>query len=292
MSVDILQEKIRKCKNPTMLEFCVPEDQLPDHLVSEEGSSVRGYGRFCREIMAELKGVVPAVRFSFLSFAMLGAEGLAELTTVMKEARKLGYYVVLDLPEMYSPDAAKLAADQLTGDSTCFPCDGVIIPGYAGSDILKPFLDVLVDQKKSVFVVARTANRSAPELQDLRCGARLVHVVAADHVNRYTGQSFGKHGYANVGIVAGASSSESLRELRSKYPRLFLIMDGADYPNANAKKCSSGFDKFGHGAVAVLGRSVTLAWQESSEQGGNYLDAVREAAERMRKNLTRYVNIL
>ena len=292
MSVDVLQEKIRKTKNPTMLELCVPEDQLPEHLVAEEGSSASALGRFCREVLSALKDQVPAVRFSFVSFAMLGPEGISQLTQTLAYARKMGYYVVLDAPETHSPHAAKLAAEQFFQERTSYPCDGVIISGYAGSDIWKPFLDKCAEFKKDLFVIVRTANKSASELQDLRSGNRLVHMAAADHVNRYGTDRIGKRGYSDVGIVAAASAEPSLKELRMKYPKLFMIMDGADYPNANAKKCAAGFDKFGYGAIAVVGSSVTLAWQENPESAEDYLQAVREAAERMKKNLTRYVTIL
>ena len=141
-------------------------------------------------------------------------------------------------------------------------------------------------------MVVRTANKSAPELQDLLSGGRLVHAAAADHVNRYGADTAGKSGYTRVGILAAASAAQSLKDLRAKYPRLFMVLDGADYPNANAKNCSHAFDKFGHGAVAVVGTGITCAWKQSEEENADYLQLSRAAAERMKKNLTRYVTIL
>ena len=91
--------------------------------------------------------------------------------------------------------------------------------------------------------MARTANKSAPELQDLLSGSRLVHAVSADHVNRYGGDTAGKFGYTRVGILAAASASESLRTLRAKYPKLFLLLDGYDYPNANGTQLNYGKTK-------------------------------------------------
>ena len=146
--------------------------------------------------------------------------------------------------------------------------------------------------KKDIFVITRTANKSAPELQDLLAGSRLVHAAAADHVNRYGGGTEGKFGYTQVGVLAGASSAESLRALRTKYPRLFLLLDGYDYPNANAKNCSYAFDKFGHGAVACGGQSITCAWKQAESDGSDWLVHSLAAVERMKKNLTRYVTIL
>lgn len=286
MSVDILQEKIRKLKNPTMLELFPDLGELPPGF--ETGAA--GYAAYARELLSALKDIVPAVRISFGGFAMLGNAGMDALAELVSFAKKLGYYVALDAPELLSVRGAVLASEALLGPESSYSCDGLIISGYAGSDIIKPFLGCCKDGKKDLFVVARTANKSAPEVQDLLSGGRLVHGAAADHVNRYGSDTMGKFGYTRVGILAAASSAPSLKDLRAKYPKLFMVLDGADYPNANAKNCSHAFDKFGHGAVAVVGSSITGAWKQ--EAGGEYLPAAVAAAERMKKNLTRYVTIL
>lgn len=288
MSVDILQEKVRKTKNPSMVELMLPLSDLPPQYAHDAA----GYGAFCRDLLTGLKGIVPAVRVSFAAFAMLGSEGMIQLAEVLKEAKNLGYYALLDAPEILSVTAAKLTAEAFLGENGQYPCDGLIISGYLGSDIIKPFLPYAKKEKKDIFVVARTANKSAPELQDLLAGGRLVHAAAADHINRYGADTAGKFGYTRVGILAAASSAESLRSLRSKYPKLFFLLDGYDYPNANAKNCSFAFDKFGHGAVACAGNSVTCAWKQAESDGSDYLEHAKAAAERMKKNLTRYTTIL
>lgn len=293
MSVDVLQEKIRKTKNPSMVELCMCAADLPSYLLEEEGSAAAAYCRFCKELLTGLKGIVPAVRVSFASFALLGGEGLNAMTAVLKTAKDLGFYVVLDAPEMLSPKAASMTADAIWGEGSAYPCDGLVISSYLGSDVIKPFLKYCREGKKDIFVVARTANKSAPELQDLLAGSRLVHAAAADHVNRYGSDTAGKFGYTRVGIVSAASAAESLRSLRSKYPKLFFLIDGYDYPNSNAKNCGFAFDKFGHGAVVCSGFGITSAWKDvENSDGHDYLAHALAAAERMKKNLTRYTTVL
>ena len=288
MSIDILQEKIRKTKNPSVLELALPVSDLPPQF----SRNAEGYAAFCRELMEHLKGTVPAVRISFSFFALLGHDGLYHLSETLRRAGEFGHYVLLDVPEILSPAASKNTADAILGEGSIYPCDGLVISGYLGSDVIKPFLPYCRNGKKDVFVIARTANKSAPELQDLLAGSRLVHMAAADHVNRYGADTAGKFGYTNVGVLAAASSAESLRNLRSKYPKLFLLVDGYDYPNANAKNCSNAFDKFGHGAAICGGTGITCAWKTSESDGSDYLNHARAAAERMKKNLTRYVTVL
>ena len=141
-------------------------------------------------------------------------------------------------------------------------------------------------------MAARTGNKSAPELQDLLCGSRLVHTVAVDLINRFAPETMGKLGYSRIGALTAASSAESLRSLRGKYPRVFFLVDGYDSPSANAKNCSYAFDRLGHGAVVCAGETITCAWKQAQSDGGDFLEQAVAAAERMKKNLTRYVTIL
>lgn len=292
MSIDVLQEKIRKTKNPSMVDLALKTSDLPPHLLEEAGSSSAAYGRFCRELLEALKGVVPAVRVGFTAFAVLGAEGLTELTAVLAQASELGYYVVLEAPYILSPMMAEATAEAVWSDHAIYPCDGLIISAYPGSDIIKPFASYVKSKKKDLFPVVRTSNKTAPEIQDLLTGTRLVHAAAADLVNRFGAENIGKFGYSRISVVAGANSTESLRNLRNKYPKMFLLVDDMDYSGCNAKICGSAFDQFGHGAVVCAGPTVTAAWQQAESDGKDYLEQAVASAERMKKNLTRYVTVL
>ena len=92
--------------------------------------------------------------------------------------------------------------------------------------------------------------------------------------------------------MASASAPDSLKNLHSKYRSVFLLVDGLDYPSGNAKNCSYAFDRFGHGAAVCAGPSVTAAWLENETDGTNYVEQALQAAERMKKNITRYITVL
>lgn len=286
MSVDVLQEKIRRTKNPSVLLIEAIPSWLPPHLM--EGKTVaRAFDSFCRELLDGMKGLVPAVRFGFGSFALLGSEGLDVLFQSAKYAKDLGYYVLMDVPEMFTPGSAKNAASLAVE----LPFDGFVAGMYLGGDVLTA-LRPLCEKGKAVFAVARTSNRSAGDLQDLLTGGRLVHSAAADLISRHGEPLVGKYGYSQMGMVAAAASGQSLQTLRGKFPKIFMLLDGYDYPNANAKNCSFAFDRLGHGAAAMAGASLAAAWKEGDSDGSDYVALAVQAAERMKKNLTRYVTVL
>lgn len=294
MAIDALQEKIRKLKNPTIIDFGVTPEHLPQHLLDEEGSVHLAYRRFCHELMEKLKGFVPGVRYSFASFALMGPEGLQSLSMLLKEAKEMGFYVILDSPGIMSPWGAERTAPYIFGENSLFPCDALLITSYLGSELIKPFLPYCKEGSKDLFIMVRTPNRSAPELQDLLAGTRLVHMVAADLVNRHGETILGKCGYSRVCALTSASAPESLRNIRKNYKSLFQLVDGVDYPSGNAKNCSFAFDKLGHGAAVCVGPSVTAAWldEEKESDSSDYIEKAMQAAQKVKKNILRYVSIL
>ena len=211
MSIDALQEKIRKRKSALIVDMTIYPGRLPEHWAGE--CFENGYKQYVLELLKGLKGLVPGVRFRLSAFALLGSEMLCILPELLKAAADLGYYVLLEAPELSCREMAELCA----GTAASYGCDGVQIPFYAGSDVLEPFLPDCETARRDVFVTARTPNRTAPELQDLLTGSRLVHMAAADRISRYVENLTGKFGYARVGVAASAGAPESLKNLRGKY---------------------------------------------------------------------------
>lgn len=292
MSIDKLQEKIRKLKNPSMVEFSLDIEMIPPHILEEEKSEILAYDRFCRELLDGLKGIVPAVRFSMGRFSLLGPDGLFLMSRMTRYAKELDYYVLLDAPESLSVQAAEASVKSLFSDKCIWAFDGLVVSAYAGSDVLKPYVQAVKSSQKDIFVVLRTANKSAAELQDLLTGSRLVHMAAADIVYRMCEPMVGRSGYSQIAAIGPASVADVLKKLRTRYKSLFLLVEGYDYPNANAKNCSNAFDKLGHGAIVCSGSGITAAWKADDTCGDNYIDHAVQAAERMKKNLLRYTTVL
>lgn len=290
MSIDKLHEKIRKLKNPSMVDFSVGSDSIPAHILQQEADELTAYVRFCRELMQALKDTVPAVRFRFDTFALMGQQGLPALSSLLREAGELGYYVLLDGPGILTPWDAERSAQVLFGTEQ-YPCDGLLISPYIGSDAVKPFLPYC-KEGKDLFIVVRSPNKSALELQDLLTGSRLVHTAAMDMVNRLGETIFGKCGYSRVNAAVSAGAANSIRTIRNSYKHTYLLVDGLDYPSGNHKNCCNAFDRYGYGAVVSAGPSITAAWKEAESDGSDYIEQAQQAAERMKKNLLRYITIL
>ena len=281
MSVDVLQRKIRKIKNPAMVLLAPMEGMIPQ-------SFQRAEDYFCA-LLEGLQSHVPAVRISASAFALL-EDGFGQMERVMQKARALDYYVLLDWSAVEEPAMAEESARRILTEER-WPCDGVVLSGYAGSDCIKPYVAAGEAKKQDVFVILKTSNKSGSELQDLQTGGRHVFTASADGVNHLAEGAMERCGYSRIGGVTGANSEISIQTLRKYYPKLFLIVDGMEAPNANAKFASAAFDRMGFGAICCAGSFVTEAWKTAQADADPVRCAV-EAAERMKRNITRYITIL
>ena len=305
MSIDSLQTKIRKMKNALMVCICPYYDQLPPDIREKareaHGDTLRAAaeacGAFSVAILDALAESIPAVSIETACFHAFGAEGIAVMQRVLRRAQELGYYVMLDMMRAdIAPNAEVLAASCLgevrvgTQSYTPYPCDGVLVSSYLGSDAAMPFTQYCKDGK-NVFLLTRSSNKSAREVQDLLSGDRVVYQVMADLAMRWSTNLFGSNGYSQIGLAVGATNPQILERLRKKYDRLFFVVPGYGAQGAGAKDAQYAFDKFGHGAVIMAGRSVLYAWQKSGE-AENYIQHARDAVEKIRRQMNGYITIL
>ena len=202
MAVDVLQAKIRKLKNPTMVCICPTIRELPLHIKEEArhkyGQTLRAaadaYRTFSFGILDALKETVPAVSIVSGAFSALGADGVAAMQEVLAYAQSLGYYVLLDLMRADLGTTAQdhggcLLRRQFRSERqsfTPYPCDGVLMSGFLGSDAVKPFTQTIARTGKNVFIISRSSNKSAREVQDLLSGDRVVYQVMADLAMRWS----------------------------------------------------------------------------------------------------------
>lgn len=307
MSVDILQAKIRKLKNPTMVGLDPTQDMIPQHILDDataaHGNTLEAlaaaYGTFCKGILDAMQGLVPAVKVQSACFYALGASGVAVLQELLAYAGQKGFYVLLDLMREDVGHIAEISAASLFGGITVgeqtyqpYLCDGITINGYLGSDGIKPFLPYCREQGKNLVLVVKTSNKSSLEVQDLLSGDRVVHTAMADLAMRWSSDLFGKNVYSELMISVGATYPEILRWMREKYDRLFLAVPGYGAQGGTARNVQYAFDQFGHGAIISASRSITAAWKKAETDGKDYQQQAVAAAEKMKNDISKFVVIM
>lgn len=310
MSMDVLQEKIRQKKNPTVAGLDPKLDYIPQHLIDEAfakyGPTLRGaaeaYRLFSRGLIDALCDVVPAVKPQSAYYEVLGSAGIAVLEEVVAYAKEKGLYVIMDAKRGDIGSTCEAYAQAYLGEvkigentASPFDADSVTVNGYLGTDALKPFTALCKERDKSMFLLVKTSNPSSRELQDLIAGDRVVHTVMADLAVRLTDKEklVGKSGWSAIGAVVGATHPEDLKKLRAKYPQIFFLVPGYGAQGGKAIDVQYAFDQLGHGAIVNSSRGIMCAWKKTEDgTGRDYQEAARAEAIRMRDDILQFVQIL
>ena len=97
MSVEKLQEKIRKTKNPTVVELSLRPELIPDTIKNSADDLCQAAEVYGKVLLQALKGFVPAVRLSFGYYSLMGQNGLAAFHGLLDAAKSEGFYVLVDV---------------------------------------------------------------------------------------------------------------------------------------------------------------------------------------------------
>ncbi len=307
MSFDILQDKIKEKKNPTVAGLDARVEYIPPHILkkytSQYGETLQAAALAVEEfdcsLIDALCDVVPAVKPQSAYFEMLGWRGMETLEEVITHAKGKGLYVIADIKRGDIGTTATAYAEGWLGttrvgetDCAAFDADCVTLNGYMGSDAIKPFLDQCVARNKSAFVLAKTSNPSSVELQDMVAGDRVVYTVMGDLIERWGKDTAGKYGYNVLGAVVGATHPSVLKELRRRLEHTFFLVPGYGAQGGTAADVRCAFDELGRGAIVNASRSIMCAWKKTGKDGMDYQEAARAAAEQMRDELREYITIL
>lgn len=228
---------------------------------------------FNKLIINATKDLVCCYKANSACYEALGTKGLETLERTIEYAHhEARVPFILDNKRGDVGHTAELyakAAFEVLGADAC------TVSPYMGADAVEPFLR---HAGKGVFVLARTSNPTAPEVQGLESGGKKVyeHVVArALDWDRGRGQ---------VGLVAGATNTVELahvRKLAGENTLLLVPGVGAQGGEA-AATIKAGANRAGENALIHSSRAIIFAGTTEHDVGPR----ARDECKKLRDELT------
>ncbi|MFC1466104.1 MAG: orotidine-5'-phosphate decarboxylase [Candidatus Brachytrichaceae bacterium NZ_4S206] len=230
---------------------------------------------FARAIIEATSDLVCAYKPNLGFYLAEGAAGMVALERIVR-------LIPPDIPIILDGkfgDIGHTAEAYARGAFEQFRADAVTLSPYIGSDAIRPFLKYA---DRGVFVLARTSNEHAWELQDLevearpamddqRAGAlmpRLYEKVAL-MANRWHAEGPGA-----CGLVVGATAPEEMQRIRALSPQLPFLIPGVGAQGGDlAAAVTFGRTRDGLGPVINASRSVIYASRKA-----DFAEAARAAA--------------
>jgi orotidine-5'-phosphate decarboxylase len=151
--------------------------------------------------------------------------------------------------------------------------DAVTANPYLGMDGIRPFLD---NGEYGAFLLARTSNASAPDLQDWEAGDRSLYEEVARLATGWDDDLPG-----TCGLVVGATYPDELKRLRQIAPKLPFLIPGIGAQSGDlAAAVSHGPTSEGIGPVINSSRGIIYASSDA-----DFAEAARAAALTLRDRI-------
>ena len=180
--------------------------------------SVEGLERFALAATEALAPEVAVVKPQSAFYERFGSRGIAVLERVITLARAGGALVLLDVKRGDIGSTSQAYAEAYLDPASPVAADAITVSPFLGLGSLDPFVDTARKHDAGLFVLARTSNKEAPEVQAARTpDGRSVTATVLDHLRRLNA---GVEPLGSFGAVVGATIGETGEDFAINGPLL------------------------------------------------------------------------
>jgi len=172
--------------------------------------SPAGLARFSRLALDAFGDLVPAIKPQVAFFEEHGSAGIAVLEDVLSSIGELGALSIADAKRGDIGSTMAGYARAWLADGSPLACDALTVSPYLGVGALDAAFDAAADSGRGLFVLARTSNPEAGELQTSTGERGTVAQTVIDEIGRRNSEAFGRGG-GSFGVVVGATVSDPPR---------------------------------------------------------------------------------
>lgn len=242
----------------------------------------------CALVLDAAGGSCVAVKLQLACFERLGAPGWAALEEVVKRSREQGLLVIADGKRGDIDFTAAAYAEAFFGETSSpygplagLGADALTVNPLLGADSLAPFVERARKHAGGLFVLVRTSNPGAADVQGLELAGgdtvsdRLAAIAAAAGSD-----GIGEAGLADVGAVVGATAPEWVAALRERMPKTIFLLPGVGAQGGALESLGAAFAPGPAGGLIAVSRGIVAAHERL---GGDPARAAHDEAERLRE---------
>ena len=263
-----------------------PSDGTP---AQRAAAAVRAH---CAALIDAAGPACVAVKPQLACFERLGADGWAALAATVTYAREQGLLVIADAKRGDISVSASAYAQALVGstptpfgDVAGLGADAFTANPLLGIDALEPIVDGARAAGAGVFVLVRTSNPGAADVEDLVVAggdgaAETVWERLAAIVADLGAPPSPVSGLSDIGAVVGATVPEHVARMRELMPHAPFLLPGIGAQGGRIEDLAPAFAPGRAGGLVSASRSIASAHEVA---GAAPAAAARAEAERLRE---------
>ena len=236
--------------------------------------------KFNCEIVNSTADHVCAYKPNLAFYEALGIEGLKHLEATVEHIRVRAPNAII-IGDGKRGDIASTSEAYADAMFNRWGFDATTVNAYGGIESLEPFLEY---KEKCVYIWCRSSNLGAVEFQDLiiqngnNKPMKLFEQIA---LSATTWKS-----KAVIGLVAGASYTSELENLRNLAPNTQILVPGIGAQGGDVKSViEHGIDKSGRGLMINSSRSILY----TSKSSTNYGSAANMTVMRLKDDINNFL---
>jgi orotidine-5'-phosphate decarboxylase len=220
---------------------------------------------FLLGVLEATRDLVCCYKPNLAFFEALGLDGQRALRTVLRNVPS-EIPVLVDAKRGDTPQTMRAYARAIFDE---LGADAVTVNPYMGGDSLTPFFDYA---DRGVFVLCKTSNPGAVELQDLVVDSEPLFL-------RVVRRALAWDKRATLGLVVGATYPSDVAAVRELAPDVPILLPGVGAQAGDLERSvQAALDRQGGGALVNASRSVLYA-----SRGSDWQAAARAEAARVRE---------
>lgn len=257
MIIDKLYERVKE-RGFVCVGLDTDYDYVPENM-RKGGSVADALFLFNREIIDATHDITGIYKLQIAYYEAYGLEGMSAYARTIEYLKSKDLLSIGDVKRGDIAATAKMYAKAHFASE--FAVDFITLNPYMGFDSITPYLEYLESGEKGVFVLLRTSNPGAKDIEYLEYEGRPLYYTIGDKLAEMGASYIGKCGYSSLGLVVGGTYSEEASEIRSRYENSFFLIPGYGHQGGKAKDIRLYLNDF-NGGVVNSSRGIITAYKK------------------------------
>lgn len=281
MIVDRLYEAVKE-KGFVCVGLDSHLDYIPNYIKEKHEKLSDIIFEYNKTIIDATSDIVAIYKPQIAYYEANGLEGLISYQRTLRYLKEKGLLSIGDVKRGDIASTAKeYAKAHFKGE---FEADFITLNPYMGMDSITPYLDYLKTGEKGVFVLLRTSNEGAKDIECLDYNGEALYFKVGDELKKFADELTSECGYSPLGFVVGATHSEEAKKIRERYKNIFFLLPGYGAQGAKAEDIRTYLNDF-NGGVVNSSRGIIKYYQKFEDGEERFAHYTREAVLNMRKDI-------